>query len=153
MSLGEVFSEAKNFTAVNGELMVWGYPNVQRFLEIADSSFKITIEKGIITKIDNKAPPSFQELWKLLTEADETMVREFGLGLNKAMGRDKPVVDVTAFERQQGLHISVGKKHTVYKKNGISRRAKSKFHIDLFIDVQRITMDDVVVFENGNYCI
>lgn len=147
-----MFSEAKTLTGVNGELRVWGYPNVQRTLEITQSPFKITIEKGIITKIDERAPDSFKELWKLLSEANETMVREFGLGLNKAMGKDKPVVDVTAFERQQGLHISVGKKHTVYKKQGITR-TKSKFHIDLFIDVQRILIDDVIVFQNGDYCV
>jgi aminopeptidase len=151
--IGEVFSEPKKFDAVNGELMVWGYPNVLRFLEIADVPFKITIEKGIITKIDQNAPTAFKKLWQLLVEADETMIREFGLGLNKAMGRERPVIDVTAFERQQGLHISVGKKHTVYKKEGIPRRAKSKFHIDLFIDVKKITIDDITVFENGNYCV
>lgn len=36
-----------------------------------------------------------------------------------AMSKNKPVNDMTAFERQAGLHLSLGKKHNVFKKPGM----------------------------------
>jgi hypothetical protein len=85
------------------------------------------------------------------TVEGEICVREFGLGLNRAMGRHRPVSDVTAFERQLGLHMSLGKKHTVYKKPEIAIK-KSRFHIDLFIDVERIALDnDQEIYRDGRF--
>lgn len=57
---------------------------------------------------------------------------------------------MTAFERQRGMHISLGKKHTVYAKEGISKR-KTKFHIDLFVDVSEILMDDYAIYKDNDY--
>jgi hypothetical protein len=66
------------------------------------------------------------------------------------MGRYKPVMDVTAFERQVGMHVSMGKKHTVYGKEGLSKR-KTRFHIDLFVDLESITCDGTPVWEGDKF--
>lgn len=98
-----------------------------------------------------------------------------------AMSKNKPVNDMTAFERQAGLHLSLGKKHNVFKKPGMKaylhqwgrlgfmpctttytlvfsvyirlgiKSSSAKFHIDMFVDVQKITMDDGIMFENGKF--
>lgn len=60
----------------------------------------------------------------------------------------QPVSDVTAFERQEGLHLSLGKKHTVFKKPGIS--SKERFHIDMFVDVQQIIADGETIYLQPN---
>lgn len=153
--VGEVFSEPTHLEGVNGEMMVWGFPDENFVVRIVEP-FKIKIVKGHVVEVGENAPESFMNVYNgaMKEEGFEAengiMVREFGLGLNKAMSKDKPVNNITAFERQQGLHISLGRKHTVYKKEGISAK-KSRYHIDLFIDVQEIIMDDFSIYKEGEY--
>jgi hypothetical protein len=59
---------------------------------------------------------------------------------------------VTAFERQLGVHVSVGKKHNVFKKPGLTGK-KAKFHIDLFLDVSTIHIDGRPVFADGAFVV
>jgi leucyl aminopeptidase (aminopeptidase T) len=148
--VGEVFTEPKNLRAVNGEVMVYAYPNSSRVLEFQPSPVPLTIANGAVVMPPPPAsatgggavPQSLREVLEMVrTVEGEVCVREFGLGLNRAMGRHRPVNDVTAFERQLGLHMSLGKKHTVYKKPEIATK-KTRFHIDLFIDVESIALDD-----------
>lgn len=147
--VGEVFTEPKNLRAVNGEVMVYAYPNSSRVLEFQPSPVPLTIANGAVVMPPPPAsatgggavPQSLREVLEMVrTVEGEVCVREFGLGLNRAMGRHRPVNDVTAFERQLGLHMSLGKKHTVYKKPEIATK-KTRFHIDLFIDVESIALD------------
>jgi aminopeptidase len=77
------------------------------------------------------------------------LVREFGLGLNPAMGKHSPLNDVTAFERQVGLHMSLGRKHTVFKKPTIISQKSARFHLDLFVDVEEIRIDDDPIFSKA----
>ena len=79
-------------------------------------------------------------------------VREFGLGLNNAMGKHRVVSDITAFERQKGLHLSIGAKHTVYAKQGMHRK-HGRYHVDVFVDVERITMDGQPIYQDGDFCV
>jgi hypothetical protein len=41
--------------------------------------------------------------------------------------------------------LSLGKKHTVYKKAGMSKR--QRFHIDMFADAKQILMDGETVYD------
>lgn len=60
------------------------------------------------------APLSFLEILKIIQEREGVIcIREFGLGLNKGTNRYKPLNDVTAFERQIGLHISLGNYNSI----------------------------------------
>ena len=50
------------------------------------------------------------------------------------------------------MHFSLGEKHSVYKKEGITTH-KTKFHVDLFPLVDRVFADGVLIFENGQYLV
>lgn len=152
--VGEVFSEPKDLTKVNGEFMVFGYPDRHFEMQHLCNPFKITIEKGQLVRAHNP-PQSFVEILEAIrgTEAEEgggILIREFGVGLNTAIGRNAPLQNVTAFERQAGFHISLGRKHTVFKKSGISHK-RSRFHLDVFVDLDEIQMGDKVVFKQGQF--
>ena len=77
-------------------------------------------------------------------------MREFCLGINPAMDKYRMINDVTAFERQTGLHLSLGAKHGLYPKPGLSRK-KGRYHVDIFIDAEKIFVDDEVIFESGKF--
>ena len=100
--------------------------------------FEERIEKGLI--VSHEGPPAFQEVLDQISSDERIMVREFGVGLNRAMGKDRLLKDITAFERQKGLHLSLGEKHGVYKKPGFNPK-KTHYHIDVFVDVERIEID------------
>ncbi len=70
------------------------------------------------------------------------------------MGKSALVADIFAFERQHGMHISLGKKHNVYKTGAIKAK-HTRFHIDVFINVKNITIldDDTQLFGDGKYLI
>lgn len=206
--VGEVFTEPSDLTAINGEMMIWGFPNVEKITEIADHTkytqigvaedgdaptkdvevntdfeqdnvetvnelrrrvqlnqykykefkpFKIAIKQGQVSYIDPSAPQSFAQVFDLVNSAGELFIREFGLGLNAAMGKTCPVNIMTAFERHKGMHVSLGNRHPVYKKpnpEGVKLQHKqTKYHIDLFLDVCKITIDDRVVYQEGEYLV
>jgi len=151
--IGEVFSEAKELSGVNGKISIFAFPNPTRLLEFAPSPILLTIRESQIVDWDRStSPPHFNEMLDLIRDGEggKIYVREFGMGLNESMGRAKYLNDITAFERQCGMHISIGQKHTVYKKKGIKAK-KTRFHLDLFVNLQRLVVDDVVIFENGKW--
>lgn len=153
--VGEVFSEPKDLTKVNGEMTVWGYPDKDFFVRILEKPFKITIKNGHVTDVDPSAPKDFLEILENARNEDGAtdegiIIREFGLGLNPYLSKDLPLNNITAFERQKGMHISLGRKHTVYKKPGVSAK-KSRYHIDLFIDVEEIDVDGFKMYKDGEF--
>jgi leucyl aminopeptidase (aminopeptidase T) len=81
---------------------------------------------------------------------EDLLVRELGFGLNPAMGKDRMIPDINAFERQQGVHLSIGAKHAIYAKPGLSRK-HGRYHVDIFVDVTDITIDGESVFTNGAF--
>lgn len=153
--VGEVFSEPSQLSKVNGEFMVFGFPSVSFDMQFMAEPFKIVIREGKMVDAINP-PASFIEIMDAIrgTESEDEdggiLIREFGVGINTAIGRERPLQNVTAFERQAGFHISLGRKHTVFKKTGISHK-RSRFHIDVFIDVDEIQMGQKVVFQNGRF--
>lgn len=137
--IGEVFSEPKDFTRVNGEVMLFAFAGFDHLVQIHEP-FKAVIENGVLVR--HEGPAAFEEVLAAIRNDEDVLVREFGLGLNRAMGKTRPLADITAFERQQGLHLSLGEKHSVFKKPGINAK-KTHFHVDVFVDVERIDIDGV----------
>ncbi len=135
--IGEVFSEPKDFSKLNGEAMIFAFAGTDHLVKIR-APFKIRIENGILVSHDG--PSDFQKVLDQISAEEEILVREFGVGLNPAMGKDRVVNDITAFERQKGLHLSLGEKHGVYAKPGYVPK-KTHFHIDIFVDFDRIEAD------------
>ncbi len=148
--IGEVFTEAKVLEQVNGEAMIFGYAGEDHLVRLM-KPFKVTIEKGILTTGPD-APDEFNKILDLIREDEAVYVREFGMGLNPAMGKHGLVSDITAFERQKGMHISLGAKHAIYAKQGLNRK-KGRYHVDVFIDIETITADGKAFYRDGNFVV
>ena len=145
--IGEVFTEAKDLTKVNGEAMIFGYANEDHYIQIVEP-FKVIITNGILTAPDG--PEDFKHILDRIREDEDVIVRELGLGLNRAMGKTKIVYDITAFERQLGMHMSLGAKHAIYAKPGLHRK-KGRYHVDVFVDIEKIMIDGEAVFHDGEF--
>lgn len=135
--IGEVFSEPRDLEGVNGEVKLFAFAGVDHLVQIHEP-FRVRIEKGLL--VSHEGPPSFQQVLEQIASDERVMVREFGIGLNAAMGKGRVLKDITAFERQKGLHLSLGEKHGVYRKPGFNPK-KTHYHIDVFVDVERIEVD------------
>jgi aminopeptidase len=145
--IGEVFTEAVDLRNVNGEALVFGFAGDDHIVRIYEP-FKVVITDGILSSPEG--PADFQKTLALIQEDEEVLVREFGLGLNPAMNKHNLVNDITAFERQKGLHFSLGGKHAMYAKPGL-RRKDGRYHVDIFIDAERILINDEVIYKDGEY--
>jgi leucyl aminopeptidase (aminopeptidase T) len=147
--IGEVFTEAKDFSRVNGSFMVYAFAGTDFEINM-HTPFRVDIKEGIVVGWDDSAPAVFAEVIEQIKTNERPLLREIGFGLNRAITRERYPEDITAFERILGLHFSLGEKHSVYKKEGITTH-KARFHVDVFPLVDKITADGVVIFEAGEY--
>ncbi len=147
--IGEVFTEARNFSDMSGSFYVYAYAD-SNFNVQMHAPFKLTVKNGLVVECDENTPAEFIKILDLVKSFERPLIREVGFGLNKAISKENPLSDITAFERILGMHFSLGEKHSVYKKEGLTTN-KTKFHIDLFPVVDIVQVDDTVIFENGKY--
>lgn len=147
--IGEVFTEACDFASTNGSIYIFALAN-QDFSVSMYEPFRLDIEHGLVVGYGDNAPQGFIDIWQLIKTYERPLIREIGFGLNRAISRERYLSDITAFERIYGMHLSLGEKHSVYKKPGIKTN-KSKFHVDLFPVVTRASADGQTIFENGQY--
>ena len=147
--IGEVFTEAVDLTAMHGSLMVYAYADTDYHTGMHEP-FRVDISDGLITGCGNNTPESFVKILELVKENERPILREIGFGLNRAITREHYLKDITAFERIFGLHFSLGEKHTVYKKQGITAD-KTRFHVDIFPLIEQVYADDVCIFENNTF--
>jgi aminopeptidase len=80
------------------------------------------------------------------------MVRELGFGLNNAISNTTPLSDINFHERKTGIHLSLGKKHGIYGKK-LPKTEVQRFHIDVFIALRAVYVDDKRVFEEGRWIV
>lgn len=146
--IGEVFSENKDLAKVNGEALVFAFAGDDHRVNIHEP-FHVIIQDGILAPGPD-APESFVKLIETIRASEPVQVRELGLGLNKAISKQRILNDITAFERQNGLHLSLGLKHSVFKKEGIVTH-NARYHIDIFVDVKSIKSDKDVLFQEGDF--
>lgn len=147
--IGEVFTEARDFSRMNGSFMVYAFAGTD-FSIVMHDPFCVDVTEGVVVGWGENAPASFSDVIASIRSNERPLVREIGFGLNRAITRERYVEDITAFERILGLHLSLGEKHSVYKKEGIVTH-KARFHVDVFPLVDRVIADDNVIFENGKY--
>lgn len=147
--IGEVFTEAKDFTQMNGSCLVYAFAGSDFGVNM-HQPFRIDISEGIVVGWDDRAPQDFGRIIHEIRSSERALVREIGFGLNRAITRARYMEDITAFERILGLHLSLGEKHSVYNKPGIAKH-KTKFHVDVFPVVDRVLADGKVVFQNDQY--
>ena len=150
---GEVFSEARDFSTVNGEMSIYCYPGEDLRINHCEP-FKVKVNESYVTCDDEKCPDYFRTEILERIETNENMggvfMREAGFGLNPAITKEKDLADVNAFERIAGFHVSLGMKHQVYRKK-FGKDKVQRYHIDIFVDVDRMEIDGETIFENEAY--
>ncbi len=147
--IGEVFTEPVNFEQVNGILKLYAFADATFHVQFPSEPITVVVEKGMIVDTPN-APKEFLAVLDQIRLDERLLIRELGFGMNRAVTRNRRVVDVGAYERMCGIHVSLGHKHTTYTKAGLPKRS-SKYHVDVFVDVKRVLIDGEVVFEGGTY--
>lgn len=147
--IGEVFTEATEFSNLNGTVKLFGYADADFHVIVPAEPVLVRIEKGILVEAVD-APESFVAVLDQIRADEQLWVRELGFGLNRALTRNRRLTDIGSYERMCGIHLSLGQKHSVYTKEGFPKRS-SKYHVDVFADVTKVTIDGEVVYENGEY--
>lgn len=153
--IGEVFTESKEIKNMNGEVMIYALANSDFTMQMYEP-FLIKIESGVVVGYGDNAPKDFVDIYNRVKAYETPMIREIGFGLNKAITKERFLGDITAFERIYGMHLSMGEKHSVYKKEGLVSK-KTKYHVDLFPVVDKVsstnksTNKQEAVFEKNNY--
>lgn len=147
LPMGENFSEVKNFSKVNGELYIKAYPGEDLQIIICKEPFKIEIKESILLCQREKIPETFLKIIDKITTAEwEVMMRELWFWLNKAISFKNTLSDVNAFERLSGFHLSLGKKHNIYRKK-LHKDIIQRYHIDIFPDIEEILIDNEIIFD------
>lgn len=150
--IGEVISEGKDLSILNGELEIYAYPDLKTQETIFCEPFTAKIENGFM--ISHTGNKEFNELFELIkTENEEGLVyvRELGLGLNRFIPRLNRLGDSISYERQEGLHFSLGMKHGMYQKKLWPKYGKKfyqRYHIDVYINIKEILIDNLSVYTN-----
>lgn len=146
--IGEVFTELVDLSGLSGTFSIFGYGGMDFRTRIV-TPFTVKLEKGIL--VDSQgAPEEFEQILQMVRDNESAHIRELGFGLNRAFSKERVVSDITTFERQLGLHVSLGEKHAIYPKEGMKPK-HTKYHIDLFVDVSEVWFDDYCGFKEGNY--
>ncbi len=148
--IGEVFTECVDLSRAQGEVTLFAFAD-REFQVQMPTPFSVTIREGLL-EAGEDAPAAFHDLLAMIREAEPVRVREIGFGLNRAMRKGRWVNDIGTFERQCGLHLSLGEKHAVYKKPGLNPK-NTRYHVDVFVDVTRMLIDDEVVYQDGRYTV
>ena len=150
--IGEVFTELKDLTSLNGKTKVMAFGDIQYNVNIPQNSITIVIENGQLVRTENTTP-EFEAVLDMIREEEGVIwVRELGLGLNRALSKENFVSDMGTFERMCGLHLSLGAKHGIYGKEGFGRNS-GRFHIDVMIDTDSLTIDDTVVYDGQKWVV
>ncbi len=147
--IGEVFTELVDLSGVSGSAAIFGYGGMDFRTRIVEP-FQIQVENGLVTALGDNAPDEMRDIFQMVKANEDPYIRELGLGLNRAFSKERPVSDITTFERQVGVHVSLGEKHAIYKKEGMKPK-ETKYHIDLFIDVDEVWFDEDLRFKDGEY--
>lgn len=149
--IGEVFTEPKNFAGVNGEVKIFAFGDTDFRVNTPPEPITLVIEKARVIEVRNSTP-EFDKVMEQIKADEEVWVRELGFGMNRAFSRDRRVEDVGTYERMCGIHISLGAKHSIYAKPGLKRR-EGHYHVDVFVQTERVLLDDQVVYQDGAWTV
>ncbi|GET92551.1 hypothetical protein, conserved [Leishmania tarentolae] len=161
--IGEVISESFDLSQLSGTCDVFAYPDVFKKVTMSrPAPFTMTLEKGVVAHVSDDAPKEFLDLLSLVRQVEgKCYVRELGIGLNPYVGPAHVVSDVTTFERQWGIHLSLGQRHPLFVKQRdrrnadgsvvtgvhvdgpVLKRKAGKYHIDVFVDAAQLRIGDM----------
>jgi aminopeptidase len=138
--IGEVFTEARDLTLLSGTVDLFAYADPQFCVSWPDRPIRLVIQGGQVVQVENETPDFAAILDRIREDEQVVWVREIGLGLNRAFSSRNRVRDAATYERVQGMHLSLGAKHSVYPKPGLSRR-QARHHVDVFVDLASFEVD------------
>ncbi len=150
--LGEVFSELKDLTALNGRVQIFAFGDISYRVNYPKRPITLIVQKGQIIGCENSTPQFDEILSKILEDEGVVWIRELGLGLNRAFTKTHIVNDIGAYERMCGIHFSLGAKHGIYAKPGF-KRSDGKYHIDVFANTDTFIVDDEIIYKDDRWII
>lgn len=150
--IGEVFTESKDLAALNGRLRVFIFGDTNYRINKPKTPITLIIKEGQVVDCENSTPEFNQVLFNIRRDEGTVWVRELGFGLNRGFSKTRTVDDIGSYERMCGVHVSLGSKHGMYGKPGFKRN-DGRYHIDVFVDVNTVTLDDEVVYKDGTWII
>lgn len=148
--IGEVFTEARDLTKVSGRAQVFVFGDTDFHCNWPDAPMTLVVEAGRVVAVENSTSHFDAVLAKIREVEGEVWVRELGFGMNRAFGVSKKVSDIGTFERQCGVHLSLGAKHGSYNKPQFKRK-DTRFHIDVFVVADEVWLGDENVFVDGEW--
>lgn len=146
--IGEVFTEARDLESVNGRVRVFAFGDTSFAVNKPEKPITLVVNKGRVTQAIDSIPEFEQVLANIRADEGEVWLRELGFGMNRSFTPERIVRDVGTYERMCGVHLSLGAKHSIYKKPNFTR-STAKHHVDVFAVTESVTLDDTVVYQNG----
>ncbi len=150
--IGEVFTEAKDLTQLNGRVRIFVFGDTQFRVAAVEQPITMVVEKGRVVDAVDSNDEFDRVLEQIRTDEKEVWIRELGLGLNPAFTQTRRVTAIGTYERMCGIHLSLGRKHGVYDKPEF-RRKDGKYHVDVFAVTEKVLLDDRVIFQNGAWVV
>lgn len=146
--IGEVFTEAKDLERVNGRVRIFAFGDTSFSVNTPEKPITLIIENGRVVQATDSTPEFEKVLGQICAEEGEVWVRELGLGMNRAFTKDRRVDDIGTYERMCGIHLSMGAKHTIYKKPQFTIK-QARHHVDVFAVTESVLLDDEVIYRDG----
>lgn len=146
--IGEVFTEAQDLECVNGRVRIFAFGDTTFSVNKLETPITLIIEKGRVIDTVNSTEEFDKVLANIRADEGEVWLRELGFGMNRAFTRTKTVTDIGTYERMCGVHLSLGAKHSVYKKPNL-RRADTRHHVDVFAISHIVYLDEEVIYKDG----
>lgn len=150
--IGEVFTEARDLEAVNGEVRVHVFGDTAYLVNRPEVPVTLVVERGRVVGTRDSTPEFDHVLEMIRADEGEVWVRELGFGMNRAFTIDRRVNDIGTYERMCGIHLSLGAKHGVYPKPGFKRK-DARYHIDIFAVTDAVYLDDAQVYKDGAWTV
>ncbi|HCM43002.1 MAG TPA: hypothetical protein DIS66_06810 [Candidatus Omnitrophica bacterium] len=146
--IGEVFTESKDLERVNGRVRVFAFGDSSFTVNTPEKHITLVVEKGRVVQALDSTPEFDKVLEQIRAEEGEVWLRELGFGMNRAFTRERRVDDIGTYERMCGVHLSMGAKHTIYKKPQFTIN-QARHHVDVFAETKEVTLDGESVYLNG----
>ncbi|MHB1946982.1 MAG: M29 family metallopeptidase [Gammaproteobacteria bacterium] len=146
--IGEVFTEAQNLESVHGRVRIFAFADTTYSVNKVEKPITLVISKGRVTEVMDSTPEFDLVLANIRKDEGEVWLRELGFGMNRAFTPERTVSDVGTYERMCGIHLSIGAKHTVFKKANF-KRGETWHHVDVFVITELVYLDDYIVYQNG----
>lgn len=150
--IGEVFTEPQDLEAVHGSVRIFVFGDTGFCVNKPGQPITLVVEKGRVVGTQNSTPAFDEVIQKIVDRDGEVWIRELGFGMNRSFSSTNLVDDIGTFERVCGVHLSLGTKHTIYKKPNFKQRDNG-FHVDVFPITHQVFLDQELIYHDGHWVV